>query len=110
MPLSKKEAMALAIKEAKKALGLTHPNPPVGACILDKDFNLLSTGCYSHFGAPHAEVQALRKIKDKKKLEGAHMFVTLEPCAHFGKNPPCVDALLEYPLSSVNFGLKDPNP
>lgn len=114
-PLSKKKfseksAMELAIQSAEKGRGLVSPNPPVGCVILDKDYSFLSSGFYSHYGSIHAEISALNKIKDKKLLKGAHIFVTLEPCAHFGKNPPCVDELLKYPFASLSYGREDPNP
>ena len=108
--LSEKEAMELAIKEAEKGQGFVSPNPPVGCVILNKDNKFLSSGFYSHYGAVHAEISALNKIKDKKVLKGAQLFVTLEPCSHFGQNPPCVDSLLKWPFSSVIYGIEDPNP
>ena len=108
--LSEKEAMELAIKEAEKGQGFVSPNPPVGCVILNKDNKFLSSGFYSHYGAIHAEISALNKIKDKKNLKDAHFFVTLEPCTHFGQNPPCVESLLKYPLSSLTYGMEDPNP
>ena len=102
--------MALAIETAQKGLGFASPNPPVGCVILNKDREFLSSGFYSHYGAIHAEIMALNKIKDKKLLEKAHLFVTLEPCFHFGQNPPCVDRLIQYPWASLTYGLEDPNP
>lgn len=107
---SEREAMELAIKEAEKGQGFVSPNPPVGCVILNKDNKFLSSGFYSHYGAVHAEVSALNKIKDKKVLKGAQLFVTLEPCSHFGQNPPCVDRLLKWPFASVTYGMEDPNP
>lgn len=108
--MSEKEAMELAIKEAKRGQGFVLPNPPVGCVILDKNNFFLSSGFYSHYGGLHAEVSALNKVTNKRLLESAQVFVTLEPCAHFGKNPPCVDNLLKYPLASVTYGREDPNP
>ena len=108
--ISDKQAMYLAIKEAKKGQGFVLPNPPVGCVILSKNRTLLSSGFYSHYGSLHAEISALNKIADKNLLEGAHLFVTLEPCSHFGQNPPCVDSLIKYPLTSVTYGIEDPNP
>lgn len=108
--LSERSAMALAVKEAEKGWGFVSPNPPVGCAILDKSHCLLSTGFYERYGHIHAEISALNKIKDKKKLEGAHFFVTLEPCAHFGQNPPCAGQLLKYPIASLTYGREDPNP
>ena len=108
--MSEREAIQRALQEAEKSLGKTLPNPPVGCVILDKNHRFLSSGFYAHYGALHAEVSALNKIKDKRALQAAHLFVTLEPCAHFGQNPPCVDQLLKYPFASVVYGAEDPNP
>ncbi len=108
--LSEKEAIELAIKLAEKGQGFVSPNPPVGCVILNKDSKFLSSGFYSHYGSIHAEISALNKIKDKKTLKGAQLFVTLEPCAHFGQNLPCVDSLLKYDWSFISYGKEDPNP
>lgn len=103
-------AFDLALQEAKRGLGFVEPNPPVGCVILDRDGNLLSVGFHHAFGQPHAEVDAIQKIDNKSKLNGAKIFVTLEPCSHFGKTPPCAELLAQYPLAEVYYGLKDPNP
>ena len=108
--LSDESAMALAIEEAQKGLGFVSPNPPVGCVILNKNREFLSSGFYSHYGAIHAEIRALNRVKDKTLLEKAHLFVTLEPCFHFGQNPPCVDSLIQYPWASLTYGMADPNP
>ena len=108
--LSEQSAMELAIREAERGLGFVSPNPPVGCVILNKNNEFLSRGFYSHYGGTHAEISALNKVKNKKALKGAHVFVTLEPCAHFGQNPPCVDSLIKYPLASLTYGTRDPNP
>ena len=108
--LSDKEAMALAIKEAQKGLGFVSPNPLVGCVILNKDREFLSSGFYTRYGAIHAEIMALNRIKNKKLLEKAHIFITLEPCFHFGQTPPCVDSLVQYPWASLTYGIEDPNP
>ena len=107
---SEREAMELAIKEAEKGQGFVSPNPPVGCVILNKDKEFLSSGFYSAYGHIHAEISALNKIKNKESLKGSHLFVTLEPCAHFGQNPPCVDSLLKQPFASIIYGREDPNP
>ena len=104
------EAMSLAIDQAYKARGLVSPDPLVGAVILNKNRKLLSTGFYARYGALHAEKVALDKLKKKSVLEGSHLFVTLEPCSHFGKNPPCVKSLIKYPWKSITYGIEDPNP
>ena len=108
--LSEEQAMQKALQEAEKGYGFVSPDPPVGCVVLSRKRRFLASGHYAHYGARHAEISALKKIKDKSLLKGAQLFVTLEPCAHFGKNPPCADALLQYPLGRVVYGMKDPNP
>ena len=102
--------MQLAIQEAQKGLGWVLPNPPVGCVIVDKDHRLLATGHHKKYGQSHAEIEALKKIKDKKFLKKASMYVTLEPCAHKGQTGSCVQAILKHPLKAVIYGDKDPNP
>lgn len=104
------EAMRLAISEAKKGIGFVSPNPPVGCVILDSNYNFLASGYHHRVGEDHAEVDALKKIKDKSKLKGAYVVVTLEPCSHVGRTASCANTLAQLPISSVVYGLKDPNP
>ena len=106
--LSPKKAMQLALQEAEKGVGWVEPNPPVGCVILDSDYNFLSSGYHKKYGGDHAEVCALKKIQDKKKLHGAHVFVTLEPCHHTGNTPPCSQKLAKYPIRSLTYGAEDP--
>ena len=108
--LSPRSAMKMALQEAKKGVGFVSPNPPVGCVILDKDHKFLSSGFHESYGKEHAEIIALNQIKKKSLLNGAFIYVTLEPCAHFGKTPPCVEALIRYPMARVIYGMKDPNP
>ena len=108
--LSSESAMKLALQEAEKGRGFVSPNPPVGCVILDRNHRFLSTGFHESYGTEHAEIVALNKIKKKELLNKAFVYVTLEPCAHFGKTPPCVETLAQYPLSRVVYGMKDPNP
>lgn len=108
--LSDLEAMRLAIAEARKGVGSVAPNPPVGCVILSRDRRLVAVGYHKKCGGPHAEVEALSQVADPALLKGAHVFVTLEPCAHFGKTPPCAEALAQLPLARVIYGLEDPNP
>lgn len=103
------EAMALAIEEGAKGAGHVAPNPQVGCVILDEKMRLLSTGFHKKYGGAHAEVEALKGVSDEQ-LEGAHLFVTLEPCAHEGKTPSCAKKLATLPLASVTYGIQDPNP
>lgn len=108
--VTSKEAMKLALKEAKKGHGFVSPNPLVGCTIVDKNHNFLSVGAHLKFGEAHAEVNALNKIKDKTKLKGATVYVTLEPCAHSGKTGACAEALSQYPIKKIVYGTLDPNP
>lgn len=110
MKLSPEQAMRLAITEAQKGAGFVSPNPLVGCVILNKEHELIAVGYHAKVGGPHAEVSALQAVKDPSQFQGAHLFVTLEPCSHFGRTPPCAEALARLPLASVTYGLKDPNP
>ncbi|MBL8958056.1 MAG: bifunctional diaminohydroxyphosphoribosylaminopyrimidine deaminase/5-amino-6-(5-phosphoribosylamino)uracil reductase RibD [Myxococcaceae bacterium] len=99
--------MALALAEATRAHGRTHPNPCVGAVIV-KGGKVIGRGYHEKAGAPHAEVMALAKAK--KRAKGATLYTTLEPCNHQGKTPPCCDAILAAGISRVVFASSDPNP
>jgi diaminohydroxyphosphoribosylaminopyrimidine deaminase/5-amino-6-(5-phosphoribosylamino)uracil reductase len=101
-------AMRLAIDLAEQVKGSTYPNPPVGAVILDRDGEIAGVGATEPSGGPHAEVVALRRAGDRAK--GGTAVVTLEPCNHFGRTPPCVDALLAAGVSAVAHAVADPNP
>ncbi len=107
--LTDDQAMALAISEGQKGWGWVSPNPAVGCVILDKNNRLLSKGYHQRYGEAHAEINALKGISTDQ-LQSARLFVTLEPCAHHGKTPPCAAALARLPLSEVIYGLQDPNP
>src|SRR5688500_12183189 len=87
-----------ALMLAKKGWGQTAPNPMVGAVVV-KDDVVVGEGYHSRYGAAHAEVEALRVAGDRAR--GATVYVSLEPCAHFGKTPPCVDALIGAGVSRV---------
>ncbi|MGV1099251.1 bifunctional diaminohydroxyphosphoribosylaminopyrimidine deaminase/5-amino-6-(5-phosphoribosylamino)uracil reductase RibD [Thiovibrio sp. JS02] len=99
--------MRLAIREAKKGLGRTSPNPCVGAVIV-KNNRLLATGYHRKAGTPHAEVHALAAAG--KKAAGSTIYVTLEPCNHTGRTPPCTKAILASGIRRVVVGMLDPNP
>jgi len=101
--------MRRALKLALKGAGWTSPNPMVGAVVALKSGTILGEGYHRRFGAPHAEVEALRNC-DKALLKGASLYVNLEPCCHHGKTPPCADALIEAGLSRVVIAMQDPNP
>ncbi len=99
--------MRLAIAEAKKGLGRTHPNPAVGAVIV-KGGKVIAKGFHARAGTAHAEANALMLAGAKAK--GATIYVTLEPCDHYGRTPPCTQAILEHGLARLVFGSNDPNP
>lgn len=101
-------AMRLAVDQAELVKGGTYPNPPVGAVILDADGRVAGVGATEPVGGAHAEVVALRRAGGK--AEGGTAVVTLEPCNHHGRTPPCVDALLAAKVSSVVYAVADPNP
>lgn len=101
-------AMLRAIQIAYEGQGLVEPNPMVG-CVVVKDFNVIAEGCHERFGGPHAEVQAINRL-DAATVQGSTLYVTLEPCAHFGKTPPCVDLIIERKPRRVVIGTEDPFP
>jgi diaminohydroxyphosphoribosylaminopyrimidine deaminase/5-amino-6-(5-phosphoribosylamino)uracil reductase len=99
--------MRLALAEAEKGRGRTHPNPVVGAVVV-KGSRVLARGHHVKAGLPHAEVNALRSCGDRAR--GADVYVTLEPCNHVGRTPPCTEALIAARVRRVFFGSVDPNP
>ena len=101
-------AMRAAIEQAEHVKGRTYPNPPVGAVILDSDGRIAGVGGTEPVGGPHAEVVALRRAGERAR--GGAAVVTLEPCAHQGRTPPCVDALVSAGVSTVAYAVADPNP
>ncbi|WP_326546896.1 bifunctional diaminohydroxyphosphoribosylaminopyrimidine deaminase/5-amino-6-(5-phosphoribosylamino)uracil reductase RibD [Mycolicibacterium sp. ND9-15] len=101
-------AMRLAIQHAENVKGATYPNPPVGAVILDRDGEVAGVGATEPPGGPHAEVLALRRAGER--AVGGAVVVTLEPCNHHGRTPPCVDALVAAGVSTVVYAVADPNP
>lgn len=104
--------MRKAISLAKKGEGFTNPNPLVGA-VIEKNGKILACGFHHKYGELHAERDALLNLAKKNLLDeakGATLYVTLEPCCHFGKQPPCVQAILEAGISKVIVGSRDPNP
>lgn len=108
--LSDREAMLMAIQEAKRGEGFVSPNPLVGCVILNSKGELLAKGFHSAVGRDHAEVDAIKKVEDPSFLKEAQVFVTLEPCAHEGRTPSCAKALAQLPIHRLVYGLKDPNP
>jgi diaminohydroxyphosphoribosylaminopyrimidine deaminase/5-amino-6-(5-phosphoribosylamino)uracil reductase len=101
-------AMTLAIEHADRVKGRTYPNPPVGAVILDREGEIAGVGATEPPGGPHAEVVALRRAGER--AVGGTAVVTLEPCNHHGRTPPCVDAVVASGISTVAYGVVDPNP
>lgn len=99
--------MKRALELASKALGRTSPNPVVGAVIV-KDGKIVGEGYHKKAGTPHAEIHALNQAGDQAK--GATMYVTLEPCSHYGRTPPCAYALIEAGIRKVVIATLDPNP
>lgn len=99
--------MKMALAEAVKARGRTSPNPLVGAVIV-RDGKVVGRGYHKRAGTPHAEVNAIQNAGDKAC--GAEIYVTLEPCNHQGRTPPCTRAVLEAGLRRVIIGMSDPNP
>ncbi len=103
----KTEWMQQAIALAEKGRGCVNPNPLVGALIV-KDGRVIAEGYHQQFGGPHAEVNAFNHATED--VEGATMFVTLEPCAHYGKTPPCALKIIEKKIKKVIIAKTDPNP
>jgi diaminohydroxyphosphoribosylaminopyrimidine deaminase/5-amino-6-(5-phosphoribosylamino)uracil reductase len=99
--------MARALQLAERALFTTSPNPRVG-CVIVKDGQIVGEGYHIEAGTPHAEVHALAMAG--KAAQGATVYVTLEPCSHFGRTPPCADSLVEARVARVVAAMGDPNP
>ena len=102
-----RQYMEQALCLAKKGEGFVSPNPMVGAVIV-KDGRVIGSGYHRQYGGPHAEVNAVAEAKED--IAGATVYVTLEPCAHYGKTPPCADMLAEKKPARVVVGSLDPNP
>ena len=105
--MTNRDYMLRAVELAKKGIGWTAPNPMVGAVIV-KDGRIIGEGCHKKCGELHAERNAFASLTES--AEGADMYVTLEPCCHFGRTPPCTQAIIENKISRVFIGSRDPNP
>jgi len=99
--------MARALRLAERGLSTTQPNPRVG-CVIERDGEIIGEGWHQRAGEPHAEVFALRAAGERAR--GATAYVTLEPCSHHGRTPPCADALIEAGIVRVVTASEDPNP
>ena len=98
--------MRRCLELAKKGIGTTRPNPSVGAVIVHND-KIIGEGFTSAYGGSHAEVNAIHSVKDQALLKEATIYVTLEPCSHFGKTPPCSDLIIEKQIPNVVIGTID---
>jgi len=104
------KAAKLAIEAAKSYQGATSPNPPVGAAGLTKEGEIIGIAAHEKYGAAHAEVNLIEQLYKLGWLDSLHtLFITLEPCNHHGKTPPCVKAILETNVKNVIIGCLDPN-
>ncbi len=97
----------LTLELAKKGIGKVSPNPLVG-CVVIKDERIIGAGYHEKFGGNHAEVNAINSAREN--LEGATLYINLEPCSHYGKTPPCVDKIIEKKFKRVVIGTLDMNP
>lgn len=105
--MTDRDFMARAIELAGKGRGWTNPNPLVGAVIV-KEGRIIGEGYHARYGELHAERNAIRSLRESAR--GATLYVTLEPCCHYGKTPPCTEAILEQGIRRVVIGSRDPNP
>lgn len=106
--MKNEDYMRRAIELAKLGTGKVNPNPLVGAVIV-KDDKIIAEGFHEEYGSLHAERNAFSKLENKEAAKGAVMYVTLEPCCHQGKQPPCTEAIIEHGISKVYVGSNDPN-
>lgn len=107
--ISQDKAMSMALAQARQGLGRVSPNPPVGAIILDQEGRLLSQGFHKAQGEDHAEIMALKNVKNTEDLKEASMYVTLEPCSFQGQTPSCAKHLAQLPLKKICIGAIDPH-
>jgi diaminohydroxyphosphoribosylaminopyrimidine deaminase/5-amino-6-(5-phosphoribosylamino)uracil reductase len=101
--------MQRCIELAEMGLGYTAPNPLVG-CVIVHENKIIGEGFHQKFGGPHAEVNAINSVKNKELLKNSTLYVTLEPCSHFGKTPPCANLIVKMGIPRVVIASKDPFP
>ena len=101
--------MQRALELAARGQGAVAPNPMVG-CVIVKDDAIIGEGWHQRYGEAHAERNAVDQVRDPAQLVGSTVYVTLEPCSHFGKTPPCCDLLIQHRVARVVISNYDPNP
>ena len=106
-PHSREDYMREALRLAQAPRGYPYPNPWVG-CVVVRDHRIVGRGFHLGPGTNHAEVEALRQAGHRAR--GASLYVTLEPCCHYGNTPPCTDAIVQAAIREVVYALRDPNP
>lgn len=107
--MSQELFMRRALELAAEGIGHVRPNPLVG-CLIVHQGKIIGEGYHAHYGGPHAEVAAIASVADQALLPEATLYVTLEPCAHWGKTPPCAELLVAKGIRSVQVATLDPNP
>jgi len=98
--------MSICLQLAKQGVGKVSPNPLVG-CVIVKDNQIIGQGFHEFYGGPHAEVNAIKNIRDQPLINGSTLYVNLEPCAHHGKTPPCSDLIIKHKVAKVVIGCVD---
>lgn len=106
--LPEQKYMHRCLQLAKNGLGTTYPNPLVGSVVVHNQ-QIIGEGWHYQAGEPHAEVQAIRRVKQEHVLSESTLYVNLEPCSHHGKTPPCADLIIEKKIPRVVVGCLDPN-
>ena len=101
--------MQRALQLARLGAGTVSPNPMVG-CVIVHEGKIIGEGYHQKYGDAHAEVNAVNAVSDKSLLSESDIYVTLEPCSHFGKTPPCADLLIKHQVKKVIICNNDPNP
>ena len=105
-----RQFMERALQLAKSGQGKVMPNPMVGCVIVHPEMGIIGEGYHQEFGKAHAEVNAIQSVKDQELLQKSTLYVTLEPCSHYGKTPPCADLIIEKKIPKVVVCNSDPNP